>query len=228
METALEAKIYRASRALFTMIKLFIDMFFFITFVFAGSKEERVVKEIAEHQELICSAAYTFALSPRLVASIIYAERYLNFNWEDDLLDGLFAESGYNSSVGFAQVKVTTAFWIEKEVHNTQSLYYLGDNAERRFRRSTSRPDLIHRLLNDSINILYCCAYVAMIQHRWENAGVFFSEQNETGILATLYSLGAIRFDGSERIPHPNPQMNHFGETAQVFYDGFVLRMEFP
>ncbi|MDE3057973.1 MAG: hypothetical protein KGJ59_08450 [Bacteroidota bacterium] len=131
-------------------------------------------------------------------------------------------------SVGFAQIKVTTAFWIEKEIHNPQSLYYLGSDVERRFPRSTSRSELIHRLLNDSTNILYCCAYLAMIQQRWEKAGAFLSEQNKTGIIATLYSLGVIRFDGTERTPHPNPQMNHFGETAQRFYDGFVLRGEFP
>lgn len=205
------------------MTKLLL-FFLFTTFVFASDKEERVVNEMAEHQEFICSGARAFGISPRLVASVIYAERFLNYNWEDDLLDGFFAESGYNSSIGFAQIKVTTAFWIEKGVHNTRSLYYLGNDIECRITRSTSRPELIHRLLNDSINILYCCAYLAMIERRWENAKVLFSERTETGILATLYSLGVIRFDGTERTPHANPQMNHFGETAQRFYDGFVLR----
>ncbi|MDE3058729.1 MAG: hypothetical protein KGJ59_12310 [Bacteroidota bacterium] len=209
------------------MIRIIVVSFLFIGVAFAGSKEERVVKEIAEHQVLICNAAYAFNLSPRLIASVIYAERFLNYNWEDALLDGLFAESGYNSSVGFAQIKVTTAFWIEKEVHNTLSLYYLGNEAATRIPRSTSRPELIHRLFNDSMNIFYSCAYIAMIEQRWEKAGAFLSDQNKTGIIATLYSLGIIRFDGTERVPHPNPQMNHFGETAQKFYDGFVLRQEF-
>ncbi len=193
-----------------------------------AANEHDVLIAIQEHHELIVAASSSFGISPRLVASIIYSERFLNFNWEDALLDGLFAESGYNSSIGFAQIKVTTAFWIEKEVHNAQSLYYLGNEAAQRIPRSTSRSELIHRLLNDSINILYCCAYVAMIQHRWESTGAFLSDQNKAGIVATLYSLGVMLSDGTERTPHPNPQMNHFGETAQKFYGEFALRKEFP
>ncbi|MDE3057287.1 MAG: hypothetical protein KGJ59_04950 [Bacteroidota bacterium] len=217
------------------MIRILAVSFLFIGVTIAGEKKEaRVINEIVEHYELINNAAHTIGISPRLAASVVFTERFLNYNWEDALLDGLFAQSGYNSSVGFAQIKVTTAFWIEKEAHDTQSLYYLGSETARRIPRSTSRSELIHRLLNDSINILYCCAYIAMIEQRWENAptgfstGAFLSDQNKTGIIATLYSLGVIQSDGNERMPHPNPQMNHFGETAQRFYDGFVLRAEFP
>ncbi len=225
---------FGASRVLFIMNRLLAVILLFTTSALAANNEERVLNEIAEHQQLIRNSANAFGISPRLVASVIYAERFLNYNLEDDWLDGLFAESGYNSSVGFAQIKVTTAFWIEKEIHNPNSLYYLGDDVKSKFPRSTSRPELIHRLFNDSINILYCCAYAAMIEQRWEKAptgfstGAFLSDRNKTGIIATLYSLGTIRFDGTERIPHSNPQMSHFGKTAQRFYDGFVLRMEFP
>lgn len=200
-----------------------IFFFIFTTLAIAENKEERVLREMAKHKELICNAAHSFGIEPRIIASVIYAERFLNYNWEDDLFDVLFAETGYNSSIGFAQIKVATAFWIEQELNNFHGFYFLTVNIKQFFSRSKSKKELIERLVNDSTNIYYCAAYLSMIKHRWEKIFLFQSN-NEAGILATLYSLGIIKFDGAERVPHANPQMNFLGEIAQKFYSGFLLR----
>ncbi len=205
------------------MAKNLLYLFFLSPFLFSQAKEERVLNELVAYKNIITQAADNLNLSPRVVASVIYTERYLNYNWEDDLFDELFAESGYNSSIGFGQIKPNTAFFIEQELNNPQSKYFLGSNVQTKTKRSKSKREIIGKLVNDTTNIYYCSAYLAMIKQRWSKI-FHFRPENETGILATLYSLGIVRFDGTERIPHTNPQINLFGKTAQRFYDGFVLR----
>lgn len=207
-------------------MKKLIILIFLSTVLFAQDKQTRVLKELISHKDIIVQAANTFNISPRVVASIIYAERFLNYNWEDDLLDELFAETGYNSSIGFGQMKPNTAFWIEQELHNSIGKYFLGKDIQTATQRSKSKREIIKKLVNDTTNIYYCSAYLAMIKHRWSKT-FLFQVENETGILGTLYSLGIINFNGEERVPHDNPQMNHFGKAAQEFFDSFKLRAEF-
>lgn len=195
-------------------------------YLFPQTKEERVLNELVAFKNIITQAAGSMNLAPRVVASVIYAERYLNYNWEDDLLDELFAESGYNSSIGFGQIKPTTAFFVEQELYNSQSKYYLGGKSQTIIQRSKSKKNIIEKLMNDTTNIYYCAAFLAMIKQRWSKT-IHFRYENETGIVATLYSLGVIRFDGTERKPHTNPQINIFGKTAQEFFDSFKLRQAF-
>lgn len=204
------------------MMRKLLQFLFLPIFLFAQEKEERVLNELVAYKDIITQTANNFNISPRVIASVIYTERFLNYNWEDDLLDELFAETGYNSSIGFGQIKPNTAFFIEQELHNPQSEYFLGSNIQTIIKRSKSKKEIIGKLVNDTTNIYYCSAYLAMIKQRWSKV-FLFQPQNETGVLATLYSLGSIKFDGTERIPHSNPQMNLFGKTAQEFFDSFKL-----
>ena len=192
-----------------------------------GNKEERVLNDIKSKQSVIAQAASTMLISPRTVASVIYAERLLNYNWEDKILDDVTVRVGYNSSIGFAQIKITTAFWIEEELHKPYGHYYLGKEIEQRFPRSRTREELINRLINDSTNIQYGAAYLAMIRMRWTNTGFCFAENNEAGMLGTLYCLGILKNNDKERLPNANASTNDFGKTAQAFYDSFTLRKEF-
>lgn len=195
-----------------------------IIFLHAQEKEIRVLEELAERNEFIIQAAKAVNISPRIVAGVIYAERLRNFHWNDEILDDVLAQSGYNSSIGFAQIKVNTAFWIEEQLHTPSGKYFLGETIRSQFPRSRSREELIARLMNDSINIRYCAAYLAMVKKRWSDAGYFLTLASEAGLLATLYSLGIIKPNGEERLPRPNSSVNEFGNTAQKFYDGFMLR----
>ncbi len=186
-----------------------------------------MANELAEKKAFIHSAAILTGISSRIITSVLYAERFLNFNWEDAVLDNVLAYSGYNSSVGFGQIKISTAFWIEQEIRDKSSKYYLGVSMASAIQQSKSRDELIKKVINDSINILYCAAYISMIQKRWKNAGTFLNKNNETGILGTLYSLGIVNANGEERKPHNNPQMNKFGVIAQNFFDSFIFAGEF-
>lgn len=210
------------------MIRFLLYGIFIVNLGNASEKENKVVQELAERKEIITRAAQSLGVSPRIVASIIYTERLRNFNWDDAILDNVLAKSGYNSSTGFAQIKVNTAFWIEEELHQPTGRYFLGKEIQLLLPRSISREELILRLSNDSVNISYCAAYAVMIKKRWGEAGYFFDHSNEAGLLATLFSLGIIRSNGEERLPHPNSTMNDFGRTAQEFFDSFVLREVFP
>lgn len=193
----------------------------------AQEKESRVLQELVNRNKNITQAARLVGISPRLVAAVIYAERLRNVHWDDTILDEVLARNGYNSSVGFAQIKVNTAFWIEEQLHTPEGTYFLGKQIQSLFSRSRSREALVKKLTVDSLNIHYCAVYLAMIKKRWNEAGYFFTPFNETGLLATLFSLGIVKLSGEERLPHANAAMNKFGETAQRFYNGFQLREEF-
>lgn len=198
-----------------------------MSFVYSSSvtqdKESGVINDLVTHKDLIIRAAMTVDISSRIVASTIYTERLLNYKWDDAILDNVLAKSGYNSSVGFSQIKLNTAFWIEEELNNPAGKYYMGNNIASHFKRSRSRDELIEKLVNDSTNIHFCAVYLAMIQKRWSK-DFQFKLDNETGILATIYSLGVFMSNGEERKPHGNPQMNIFGKKAQEFYNGFILK----
>jgi hypothetical protein len=205
--------------------------FFFVlilSFFHSQEKEMRVLQELTEKKEIIMQAANAMNISPRIIAGVIYAERLRNYHWDDAILDDVLAKSGYNSSVGFAQIKINTAFWIEEQLHNPAGKYYLGKDTQQLNPRSRSREELISRLITDSINIRYCAVYLAMIKNRWSDMGYFFTPSNEAGLLATLFSLGIIKSNGEERLPHANSQMNEFGRTAQQFFDSFAVREVFP
>jgi hypothetical protein len=67
-----------------------------------------------------------------------------------------------------------------------------------------------------------------MIEVHWRSilADVSFPDR-AAGIIATLYSLGLARSDGSLRQPHAQAAMNRFGKAAQAFFDSFELVKEF-
>lgn len=200
------------------VIKLFLIIFWLGISKTAAEEPENVKQLLTENKDLIYSSAVFFNVQPRLIAAIIYAERTLNVNWMEGQLDLLLAKAGYSSSIGIGQIKIHTAEWIEKKLHDPTSKYYLGDVYRSYLSKSKSRDELIIRLEYPKWNIEYLAAYIAMFCHRWLNDG--FDISNRPDIIGTLYSLGPYRVsDSSERKPHGNPKSNHFGEeTAKVYY----------
>jgi len=146
----------------------------------------------------------------------------------ESTLDYIFAKSGYNSSLGISQIKITTAEWIERQINNEQSPFYLGASKSLLIKISSSRSEVINKLSDPQTNILYAACYVAMILKIWGDE-LSFSEvrDSKVGITATLYTLGIIDSDGKIRKPHPGAAMNVFGKTAQEFYTSFMMREEF-
>lgn len=179
---------------------------------YAESPDVTLTK-LKERQPLIDDAANKFAVNPHYLTAIIYVERILNYDWTDDAWDAPLAKAGKNSSIGFAQVKLKTAYFIERQLHDPAGPFYPGKLYQNLLQVSKSPNELIAKLTNDSLNILYAAAYLRLMQSRWETAG--FSLNQRPDILGTLYSAGLFNNDGTERQPNANPKPNEFGKQVE-------------
>ena len=200
-------------RGLWTPILFFILLFFQISF---AEDANTTIKKINEKIDIIKKASRLFNIDYRILCSIIYSERTLNFNWEDEALDIIIAKSGLNSSIGFCQIKIKTAYWIENQLSDITSVYYPGNNYQRIISISESKIEIIKKLENDTINILYAAAYLRIIISRWMKEDIFISDRPD--ILGTLYSPGLFYSDGSERFPNNKPKSNDFGKRVIEIY----------
>jgi len=197
------------------------SILFFITiatYVFAENKIE-TTQLINSNKNIINQAAVTFNIDKNILKSVIYAERTLNFDWFDKALDTPTALKGYNSSIGFCQVKMKTAYWIEVQLSDSTSEFYPGKQYQNILPVSKSPREIITKLQIDSLNICYAAAYLKIIQNYWQKAG--FSIKNRPDILGTLYSTGLFNRKGKIRRPNANPQANAFGKKAKEAYQSF-------
>ncbi len=190
-----------------------IFLFCFLTKPIKAEEPEEALKKINERMEFIKIASDKFNINYKILSAIIYVERTLNYDWRDDALDVIIAEAGMNSSIGFCQVKLKTAYWIEKQLNTSESIYNPGNQYKGILKISTSPEELILKLTNDSLNIFYAAAYIRIIQSRWEKEGFLLDDKPE--IIGTLYSTGLFYRDGKERTPRMNPDANGFGKKVK-------------
>lgn len=170
-------------------------------------------KIIVANKEYIFAAAEKFEIDPVILASIIYAEQCLNVNWVDDLLDGFLGFYGIDTSVGIAQVKISTAKFLEEKGYMPSitaedggwSIPGIG------FIHGTENMAREKALENPSINIMYAAAYIRYFQDLWAEA--FPDISTSTDILAALYNLGH-----EQTSPNENPTPNPFGVFAREQY----------
>ncbi len=207
------------------LFKSLVFLIIFTNVLFCQAEREILIKYSSE----IKSSSELFNISPRLLASIIYAEHKLNYKVGEKTIDYILAKSGYNSSLGVCQIKVNTAIWIEENINNPESRFYLGEKYKNIINLSKTRDEVVEKLNLPEINILYASCYIAMIKKLWdEELNSFLLKDKRTGIIATLYSLGLIDNKGYIRQPHNNAKMNNLGLLAQEFFDLFNLIIEFP
>lgn len=110
---------------------------------------------------LISGAATIADVEPALLAYVVEQElRHLDENELDR--DVLGALAGEDTSVGVAQVKVSTAQEVEEE--DQLDLFPLTDATDE------SRTELIRRLAADDWNVLYAAAYLALLEQRHPGA----------------------------------------------------------
>ncbi len=185
---------------------------FLSSFLHAENPDSTKAK-IAVNKSLILEASKNFNIDPSYLAAIIYVERTSNYDWKDKALDALIAKRGYNSSVGFCQVKIKTAYWIETQLNDSSSIFCPGEKYVGLLKLSTSAKELLTKLEDDSLNIFYAAAYLRIIQNYWDKQG--FNIDNKPDILGTLYSIGMFGDDGKARKPHANPKANWFGEKVK-------------
>ncbi|KAA3618550.1 MAG: hypothetical protein D8M58_21440 [Calditrichaeota bacterium] len=179
--------------------------------------------KIYQNKSIILEAAHKFDINPVYLASIIYVERSYNFSWTDIALDELIAKRGFNSSVGFCQVKIKTAYWIETQITDSLSSFFPRKKYINSLKLSKSPDELFKKLSNDGLNIYYAAAYLRIMQSFWEKSG--YSIDKKPGILGTLYSIGLFHNNGKPRKPHTNPMANWFGR--EVIKSIFLLKHVF-
>lgn len=196
---------------------------FFLFLLFANQllaeSHEESYSKIIERKKLISSASEMFDVNPAYLSAIIYTERTKNYDWTDEAFDEVIARVGQNSSLGFAQVKMKTAYFIEKQLSDSTSKFYCGKKYENILKVSKTPYLLIEKLKNDSLNILYAAAYLRVIQSFWSKNG--YSIDNKPEIIGSLYQLGLFHSNGKVREPHFNPKANEFGlivkESTSLF-----------
>jgi len=186
------------------------------TIAFAEHPDTTITK-LQQRAELIEIASKTFGINSKILTAIIFTERTLNYTWEDEAMDNILAEAGLNSSIGFCQVKLKTAYWIEVQLNDTSAAYFPNKAYKGKISLSNSPDEIINKLENDLLNILYAAAFVRIAISYWEKAG--FPIDNKADILGTLYSTGLFKRDGTIRIPNKNPKANEFGKRVGKQYN---------
>lgn len=188
-------------------------LFLLISNQLLGESHEESYSKIIERKKQISSASEIFDVNPAYLSAIIYTERTKNYDWTDEAFDEVIARVGQNSSLGFAQVKMKTAYFIEKQLSDSTSKFYCGKKYENILKVSKTPYLLIEKLKNDSLNILYAAAYLRVIQSFWSKNG--YSIDKKAEIIGSLYQLGLFYPNGKVREPHFYPRENEFGAKVR-------------
>ena len=195
---------------LFIIISLF-------TFNLDAEEPSVALRKITQKEAILASSANLFSIDITLLKSVIYVERMMNYSWLDEALDIPLAKKGYDSSIGFCQIKMKTAYWIEVQLSDSTSKFYLGKMYSKILSVSKSPAEIITKLQNDSLNVIYAAAYLKIILNFWEKSGYLIS--NRPDIIGTLYSTGLYSSNGTIRKPNSTPKSNNFGKlTLDAFY----------
>jgi hypothetical protein len=202
--------------------KIFACFFIVIGFLFAENPDTTLAK-FQEQSVNIEYASKVFDVDPLTLKAITYVERTNNYDWRDEYFDDYLAKKGQNSSIGFCQVKMKTAYWIECQLADSLSEFYPGNEYENILSVSQSPQEIIDKLMDDKTNLLYAAAYIRIIRSYWESRG--HSIDDRVDIIATIFSYGMFsRETGNPLTPNADPQPNWFGEQALDIYNRFALQ----
>jgi hypothetical protein len=195
-------------------------------FIFTREDENEVLKELYQKSDIIRKSAERLNISPRLLASVIYTEKRMNVTLVD-AFEVLYADLGANSSIGLAQIRLTTGKWIIDNAKDSTSNYFIAKRYHRWLPGYRNQADLIRLLKQDSTNCLLAAFHIKQMVQRWQKGGYDISYRPD--IIATLYTYGLTnRETGKEIAPHANPKSNFLGRVAKIFYESSKLQDKFP
>ena len=217
------------------VLKIFACFLLVVSFLLAEYPDTTLIK-LFEQSGNIGYASKTFDIDFVKLKAIIYVERTNNYNWQDEYFDDYLAKKGQNSSIGFCQVKMKTAYWIECQLADSTSEFYPGKPfyatnfakatlvkkaSEGKYENilpvSQSPQEIIDKLEDDRTNLLYAAAYMRIIQSYWESRG--YSIDDRVDIIATIFSYGMFsRQTGEPLKPNSDPKPNKFGKEALDVY----------
>lgn len=169
---------------------------------------------IRNNTAYIISAAQEFGVNPSILAATIYAEQRLNVDWKDDVTDTIGGFYGINTSIGVAQVRMSTAKNLENLGYMPKILAKDGgwNIPGIGFVHGTETMARAKALEIPAISIMYAAADLAYIQDIWREA--YPEIDGRTAIMATLYNIGEYGANG----PHSKPQSTYFGDFAKENY----------
>ncbi|MDD5581699.1 MAG: hypothetical protein PHS99_00590 [Candidatus Marinimicrobia bacterium] len=162
-------------------------------------KAYQTERYMLSYKEVIDSICHYFSLSPEVYFSVIYAERLHNIN-NLDKADYSRAYMGFNASVGFAQLKISTSEWIES--HYSHLLP---------FNPSKNRSALIRRLAYPDTNIVYSAVYCQIIKDEFKEQ---FGYYPDVATIASYYGCGIDYGKGLNNEFY----LNELGLTAYEYY----------
>lgn len=156
----------------------------------SGSQKERA---LTQDEMYMLDAALEFGVDPAMVATVIAVEQAFNVNIFDlaDVPAGLI---GIDTSVGYGQVRISTAQLLEDTNY---------------IERSSSRWDRVWRLSDKKTNIRYVAAYLAYVRDIWILQDPDFEDHPD--IWWTVYNTGKLT-------AHPNPGSGVLGVEANIYY----------
>jgi len=169
------------------------------TIYYPGIKQYRTRQYIEKHLTEICEYCLYFDIPEAFYISVIYAERLHNVN-EFDRADFTRAYLGFDASVGFGQIKISTAEWLETHYEDLLP-----------FCISSNRTALIDRLNAPDTNIAYSVLYCRIIRDSYhEMFGVF----PDVASMSSYYSKG---IDYGKTI-NDRYYLNSLGITAYDYF----------
>ncbi len=162
---------------------------------------EKILKKYYDEAEKACKA---YHLPVGIYLSVIYAERLHNIN-DLDRADFTRASLGFDASVGFGQLKISTVEWMESEYPDCLP-----------FEPSQNRSRLVNRLAHADTNIIYSVLYCRLITDHFEEK---FGYPADVATVASYYGRG---IDYGKGV-HDEFYLNHLGLTANDYF-----RRNFP
>ncbi|MCB0749682.1 MAG: hypothetical protein KDC90_19655, partial [Ignavibacteriae bacterium] len=170
--------------------------------------EKKITELFNKRRDIIKNYCLDYELDARKYIAVIYGELINNFN-KFDRFDEIRAEIGLDPSIGFAQIKISTFYWLEENFG-----YNIGVSS------SQNREELIKRITDDEWNIRYSVFYVKLIEKEYKKK---FLETISVSTLGALYGSG---IDYEKEITYEI--MNDIGDSAQSFYSSSKMLQEFP
>ncbi len=139
---------------------------------FKSLAEEESLYLDAEQLQLILGAANILGVDSATLATIVELElRGLDSGELDrDIVSAL---AGENTSIGIAQVRLSTAVEIENE--DTTGLFPTGSGSD------SERTERIRRLAADDWSVLYAASYIGLLNQRFPGEGSLEIAQRYTG-----------------------------------------------
>lgn len=212
-------------------------------FYWINLPEWPVLKEaVTKDKKVIDSVARLTSVSPRLISAVLIAEQIRLFDSRREAfkkwiapLKMLTSETSF--SWGVTGIKDFTAIAIEKNLADTTSVFYAGQQFKGllQFHSENIESERFERI-TDSRNHFYAYLYAALfikqVSAQWQKAG--FPIEDRPEILATLFNIG---FANSK--PKKNPQVGGatidvggrkytFGRIAWEYYYSGELNEVFP